>query len=143
MAQALALKGLNEALEKEVDHLKINYNKLDDECADLWHERLSQKQEPLSHHRKPVPAFTSVNFGWDMQGYLNSIDHVVEREPYGGFISAKKKIMTEEEKLEQRVKRVLLAKDVLDGKGYGRRDRDPSIGYFGMDDIIMARSLII
>lgn len=113
LAQALALKSLNEALEKEVDRLKVNYNKLDDECADLWRERLLQKREPLSHHRKPLPPSTPVNFGWDMRGYLDSIDHVVEREPYGGFISIKEKIMPKEEKLEQRVKRVLLAKDVV------------------------------
>ncbi|KAE9398393.1 hypothetical protein BT96DRAFT_994869 [Gymnopus androsaceus JB14] len=112
LAQALALKELNENLEKEVNRLKVNYNKLDDECADLWWEQLSEKREPLVHHRKPSPTSVPVNFGFNMQAYLDSIEPL------------KEKILSEEEKLELRVKRVLLAKDVVDGKGCGQRDRE-------------------
>ncbi|KAE9388372.1 hypothetical protein BT96DRAFT_947654 [Gymnopus androsaceus JB14] len=119
LAQALALKELNENLEKEVNCLKVNYNKLDDECADLWREQLLEKREPLVHHRNPSPTSVPVNFGFEMQAYLDSIDCVIERESCGGFISVKEKILSEEEKLELRVKRVLLAKDVMDGKGCG------------------------
>lgn len=143
MAQAIALKASNEALEKELDCIKINYNKLDDECADLWRERLLQEKEPLSHHRKLPPAPTRVNFGWDIRAYLGCIERVVEKESHGEFVSVKEKIISEEEKFERRVKLVLLARDVLDGKGYGRRNKDPSIGYFGIDDVVMAQSLVV
>ncbi|KAE9388070.1 hypothetical protein BT96DRAFT_1004527 [Gymnopus androsaceus JB14] len=144
LAQAIALKELNEALEKEVDRLKVNYNQLDDECADLWWERLMKTQENFVHHRKSSPDSTSANFGFNAKAYLDSINHAVERQPLtGSFIAVKEKIHSKEEKFELRVKRVLLAKDVLDGKGYGRQERDPSIGYFNIDDINTAQTLIV
>lgn len=125
--------------------MKADYNKLDDECALLWQERLLKTQESIVHHRRCSPGdAVPATFGFNAKAYLDSIDHAVEIQPSTeGFISRKEKQLTKDEKLELHVKRVLLAKDVLDGKGYGRRDKDPSIGYFGIDDLDIARSLIV
>lgn len=125
--------------------MKVDYNQLDDEYAYLWQEHVLKKQDKLDRHQVlSNDDSTPANFGFNAKAYLDSMDRAVESQPLTyGFISKKEKVLSKEQKFELRVKRVLLAKDVLDKKGYGRRERDPSIGYFDIDDINMAQTLIV
>ncbi|KAJ3966651.1 hypothetical protein EV361DRAFT_934173 [Lentinula raphanica] len=139
IAQAHALKEMNTELDHELDQLKIAYNNLDDECEDLWRERLLKTHFNIDHHRRqapsqpPLPLMPS-SLGFDLKGYADSIDI----HPEHGFVSMKTKVLSEDEKKELFVKRVLNAK-----AGFEHKEKPyDNVGYFGLGEIAIAQALL-
>lgn len=132
LAHTKALKEINAELERELDQLKIKYNEMDNENAELWSERL------LQYPTSPPPPSA---YSFDVKRYL---DHMAkDREAKTGqesYVRTTKRILSEDEKLELRVKKILLAKDALERKP--RNERYADAGYFGFEDMDIAKLLM-
>ncbi|KAJ3963666.1 hypothetical protein EV361DRAFT_943395 [Lentinula raphanica] len=144
LAQALALKAINTELERELDKVKSQFNKLDDEYADLFNAYISKSTAQASIEYEPTvpPSVPSVGFGFDLKAYADSIqklcDNAAHGRPRREHISRRLEILTEEEKFELRVQRVLLVRDAMKN----RISRNPEIGYFDIGDIKTDQDLI-
>ncbi|KAJ3730689.1 hypothetical protein C8R42DRAFT_637368 [Lentinula raphanica] len=145
LAQALALKAINTELEHELDKVKSRFNKLDDEYGDLFNAYISKStaQASIEHEPTVPPSMPSVGFGFDLKAYADSIqklcDNAAHGRPRREHVSRRLEILTEEEKFELRVRRVLLVRDALKN----RISRNPEIGYFDIGDINTDEELIV